>query len=125
MSNYTLNCIHYQVCQRSTCNTKCQYFEEKPKLTGDLISRSVLKEKVALMWGDNSHVTESMYEIIDNTSIVKRTTGYWIDTGIVNWEGFVDFECSNCHKCDTREETDKYVPFCKYCGAAMEVKKNE
>lgn len=33
MSNYTLNCIHYQVCQRSSCHTKCQYFEEKPKLT--------------------------------------------------------------------------------------------
>lgn len=31
MNNYTLNCIHYEVCQRSNCNTKCQCFEEKHK----------------------------------------------------------------------------------------------
>lgn len=31
MDNYTTNCIHYQVCQRSGCHNKCQCFEEKHK----------------------------------------------------------------------------------------------
>ena len=34
---------------------------------GDL---DALKEKVALMWGDNNHITESIYEIIDNAPTV-------------------------------------------------------
>ena len=38
---------------------------------GDLISREALKENVALMWGDNSHITESMNEIIDNAPTVE------------------------------------------------------
>ena len=43
--------------------------EDKPK--GDLISREALKEAVALMWGDNNHVTESVNEIIDNAPTIE------------------------------------------------------
>lgn len=35
---------------------------------GDL---DALKEKVALMWGDNNHITESIYDIIDNAPTVE------------------------------------------------------
>lgn len=38
---------------------------------GDL---DALKEKVALMWGDNNHITESMNEIIDNAPTVEPET---------------------------------------------------
>lgn len=31
-----------------------------------LVDADKIKEEVALMWGDNSHITESVYEIIDN-----------------------------------------------------------
>ena len=49
----------------------------------------------------------------------ERPTGHWIDTGVVDELGHVAFECSICHKSDEREETEKNVPFCKYCGADM------
>lgn len=51
----------------------------------------------------------------------ERPTGRWIDTGVVDELGHVAFECSVCHKSDEREETEKNVPFCKYCGAGMGV----
>ena len=49
----------------------------------------------------------------------ERPIGRWIDTGVVDELGHVAFECSICHKSDEREETEKNVPFCKYCGASM------
>jgi hypothetical protein len=36
------------------------------------IDADELKEKVALMWGDNNHITESMYEIIDNAPTINK-----------------------------------------------------
>ena len=36
-----------------------------------LIDADKLKEEVALMWGDNSHITESVCEIIDHIPTVE------------------------------------------------------
>ncbi len=45
-NKYLTNCIHHQVCQGAyNCQTKCQYFEERPQ--GDLISREALKKAFA------------------------------------------------------------------------------
>lgn len=39
-NKYLTNCIHHQVCQGAyNCQTKCQYFEERPK--GEWITDSV------------------------------------------------------------------------------------
>lgn len=39
-------------------------YEERPR--GDTISREALKAEVALMFGDKTHITESVCELIDN-----------------------------------------------------------
>lgn len=36
-----------------------------------LIDADKIKEEVALMWGDNSHITESICEIIDHIPTEK------------------------------------------------------
>jgi len=64
------------------------------------------------------HITDSEYKEL-KLALRERPTGYWKDIGVVTWHGCTAFECSNCHKCDEREETEIFVPFCKYCGAIM------
>lgn len=39
-------------------------------MNNDLISREALKEEVALMFGNKTHITESVCELIDNAPTV-------------------------------------------------------
>lgn len=40
-------------------------------MNNDLISRKALKMEVALMFGDKTHITESVCDLIDNAPTVK------------------------------------------------------
>ena len=39
-----------------------------------LIDADKLKDEVASMWGDSNHITESIYEIIDNIPTIETQT---------------------------------------------------
>ncbi len=97
---------------------------------GDLISREALKKEVALMFGDKTHITESVCDLIDNAPTVnlEKTSfmkgyNYGCDDGKRfygrpqgEWElhGMI-YYCSNCgHYCG--ESGDN---FCGNCGADM------
>ena len=98
-----------------------------------LIDADALKEKVALMWCDNNHITESMNEIIDNAS-----TAIAVDFGVAGRDTTIysrphgewkhnNFDEHYCNKCGNfalwSEETDDYHEvqsnFCPNCGADM------
>jgi hypothetical protein len=99
-----------------------------------------LKEKVALMWGDNNHITESMYEIIDNAPTVdlkdiyqegyynghlegytkaineERPQGEWLDYS----EEYGYIECPFCRQATTCESNIDELQYCWNCGAHLQ-----
>ncbi len=105
-----------------------------------------LKESIALMWGDNNHVTESMYEIIDNAPTVEPFEPDYVGAERLNArqrgyeEGYhngleigktlnpkikqgewIDTgsgqECNVCH--EIQYGYDNFRNFCPNCGAKM------
>ena len=135
MSNYTTNCIHHQVCWGAfNCQTKCQYFEERPQ--GDLISRKFVNEVVCAEFVDLQDGTEEWRSYVNDTceSILKKidnapavelvndsqrlvkelVKGEWII--VDDTEKFIA-KCSICGRIEDSRMVKDY-PFC-HCGAKM------
>ena len=72
MSNYTTNCIHHQVCHGAyNCQTKCQYFEERPQ--GDSISRRDIKDHISelMLVYSGTELDNAILNAIDNAESVS------------------------------------------------------
>lgn len=94
-----------------------------------LIDADAMKEE--LLWGNvylSDNETNALVDLIDNQPTIDlkslRPRAHWLYDGRTDEDGNLVCRCSRCEHGD-RHSPGITVPYCWFCGAKMEVLKDE